>query len=101
MHISAWSSDVCSSDLAEQVRRLRVDDRRALGRGQPILVRCLPHRARASAAVDAGRDFGSQDDGRAVDGDGAGQRWDRGQQYRRGAIIILLVEGMNGAKIAA
>src|SRR3546814_6732318 len=90
MRISDWSSDVCSSDLlahrervgealdlrrlgrlrvaaqpeggAEQVRRLRVDDRRALGRGQPILVRCLPHRARASAAVDACRAFGRQDD---------------------------------------
>src|SRR3546814_4858404 len=53
------------------------------------------------AAVDARDDFGGQGDGIALDRDRAGQRRERRLQYRGGAVIVLLVERMDGAEIAA
>ncbi len=88
-------------DGAEQMDRLRVDDLRALDRGQPLAIVRLTDDAGIVAAVDAGDDFRSQRYRIARDRHAGGQRRDWRLEQRRCAIIIALVERVDRAEISA
>ena len=87
-------------DGAEQMRRLCVDDLRALERAQTLAVRCLADGAGVAAAVDPRGDRRGQRDAAVGGFDRCGGRRHRTLQDFGGARIVALVERIDRLKIA-
>src|SRR3546814_20694686 len=81
--------------------RLRVDDLRALDRGQPLAIVRLATDAGVVAAVDAGDDFGGPRHRVARHRPAGGDRRDRRPDQRRPPALHPLAERVDRAELTA